>query len=322
MMAHKINSFERFWQELKRRKVFKVVAMYAGTAFIILQLFDIIANPLQLPAWSITLVIVLLCIGFIIIFLIAWIYDITPEGIKKTESIESVKKRKYQPPPVKRRPKASDIIIAAMAIIIIILLYPKVFKQDNIEKLRSSGERIVIAVMPFQNMTNDTTWNVWQDGIQANLITSLSNNPEELQVRQTESVTNLIQSKNLTNYASITPSVASALSQKLDANVFIYGSINQSGSTIRLNAQLVDSKTEDVLKSFQINGVAENILPLIDSLSLMAQNFLIKSELEKELPVGFRYYGSTNSLEAFRYFIYGQKAFHKGDFSTAVKLFS
>jgi tetratricopeptide (TPR) repeat protein len=44
--------------------------------------------------------------------------------------------------------------------------------------------------------------------------------------------------------------------------------------------------------------------------------------LEKELPVGFRYYGSTNSLEAFRYFIYGQKAFHKGDFSSAAKLFS
>lgn len=65
--------------------------MYAGTAFIILQLVDIIAQPLQLPAWTMTLVIVLLCIGFTITLLIAWIYDITPEGIMKTESIEEAK---------------------------------------------------------------------------------------------------------------------------------------------------------------------------------------------------------------------------------------
>ena len=55
-------------------------------------------------------------------------------------------------------------------------------------------------------MTNDTTWNVWQDGIQMNLITSLSNS-EELEVRQAESVNNLIQSKGITDYSSITPSI-------------------------------------------------------------------------------------------------------------------
>ena len=122
----------------------------------------------------------------------------------------------------------SRVAIVAILIIAAILAYPKIFKQDTLENLRSSGERISVAVMPFQNMTNDTIWNVWQDGIQNNLITSLSNS-EELKVRQTESITSLLQSKGLTNYASITPSVASTISQKLDANVFIYGSIKQSG---------------------------------------------------------------------------------------------
>ncbi len=105
-------------------------------------------------------------------------------------------------------------------------------------------------------MTNDTTWNVWQDGIQDILITSLSNS-EELKVRQIESITSLLQSKGLTNYASITPSVASALSRNLDASVFIHGSIKQAGSKIRLNAQLIDSKTENVFKSFEIDGPAQ-----------------------------------------------------------------
>ncbi len=255
-MAQRSNNLEKFWQELKRRKVFKVVAMYAGTAFIILQLVDIIAQPLQLPTWTITLVIILLCIGFIITLLIAWIYDITPEGIKKTESIEEAKNEESKVILVKRRIKISDIIIVAMAIVIMILLYPKVFNKDKFKDIKDADGRISVAVMPFQNMTNDTTKNFWQKMIQDILITSLANS-EELKVRQSESINTYIQSKDLTNYASITPSVASTISQKLDANVFIYGSIITEGDKIRFNAKLIDSKTEEVYKSFQINGIAD-----------------------------------------------------------------
>jgi tetratricopeptide (TPR) repeat protein len=315
-MSESSNKLIKFWEELKRRKVFKVTAMYAGTAFIILQLFDIIAQPLQLPAWTMTFVIVLLCIGFIITLLIAWIYDITPEGIKKTESIEVARKKKSQTVPVKRRLKASDIIITAMAIVIVILLYPKIFNRDKLKDIKDADGRISVAVMPFQNMTNDTIWNVWQDGIQNELITSLTNS-EGLKVRQIESITGLIQSKGLINYASITPSVASTLSQKLGANIFIYGSIKQVGNTIRVNAQLIDSKTQDGLKSFQIDGKTGNILQVTDSLSRLLQNFLIISKLKKDVFFDFQDYASTNSPEAYRYFTYGQKAFLKRDYPIA-----
>ena len=164
--------------------------------------------------------------------------------------------------------------------------------------------------MPFQNMTNDTTWNVWQEGIQNNLIGSLSNT-EELKVRQIESITSLLQSKGLTNYASITPSVASTISQKLDANIFIYGSINQAGSIIRVNAQLIDSKTEEVFKSFQIEGSfkEENIFQIIDSLSQRVKNFLLISKLEQGTRSDYQTFASTNSPEAYRYFIYGMNAY-------------
>ena len=321
-MTQKSNDFQKFWQELKRRKVFKVTAMYAGTAFIILQLVDIISQPLQLPNWTMTLVIVLLCIGFIITLLIAWIYDITPEGIKKTESIEEAKNEYSKAILVKRRIKISDIIVVAMAIVILILLYPKVFNKDKFNDIKDADGRISVAVMPFQNMTNDTTWNVWQDGIQNLLITSLSNS-EELKVRQPESINGLLQSKGLTNYASITPSVASSISQKLDANVLIFGSVNQAGSTIRVNAQLIDSKTEEVFKSFQIDGTADKILNMIDSLSVIAKDFLIISKLKKEVSLQIQPLASTDSPDAYRYFIYGNNAFFtKADFPTAIKLYS
>jgi tetratricopeptide (TPR) repeat protein len=318
-MAQRSNNLEKFWQELKRRKVFKVFAMYAGTAFIILQLVDIIAQPLQLPTWTMTLVIILLCIGFIITLLIAWIYDITPEGIKKTESIEEAKNEESKVILVKRRIKISDIIIVFMAIVIVILLYPKIFNKDKFKDIKDADGRISVAVMPFQNMTNDTTKNFWQKMIQDILITSLANS-EELKVRQSESINTYIQSKDLTNYASITPSVASTISQKLDANVFIYGSIITEGDKIRFNAKLIDSKTEEVYKSFQINGIADKIIQTIDSLSIEVKNFLIISKLEKEVSPDFKNLASTNSPEAYRYFNLGNIAFSKRDFPLAAKL--
>ena len=75
-----------FWQELKRRKVFRVIAMYAATAFIIMEAGDIMLPRLGLPDWTVTFIIVLLIIGFPISIILSWIFDITPEGVKKTES--------------------------------------------------------------------------------------------------------------------------------------------------------------------------------------------------------------------------------------------
>jgi tetratricopeptide (TPR) repeat protein len=321
-MSESTSKLIKFWQELKRRKTVKVIIAYTATAFILLQLADILTPALLLPAWTTRLVTLILIIGFPIAVIFSWVFDITPDGIMKTQSIGESENKETGRKPVKRIFKASNIIIAALVIVVGILAYPKIFKRNARENLRAKG-RISVAVMPFQNMTNDTTWNVWQNGIQINLITSLSNNPEELQVRQIESVTNLIQSKGLTNYASLTPSIASTISKRLDANVFISGSINQSGSAIRLNAQLVDSKSGDIIKSFQMDGTADSILPVIDSLSRMIDKFLIITKLGKELVRDFQPIASTNSPEAYRYLIYGDNAFFiKRDYPSATKFYS
>jgi len=200
-------------------------------------------------------------------------------------------------------------IISAFIILIIILLV--VFKSsrgDSLKELWSSEEKVSVTVMPFLNMTNDTIWDIWQDGIQNEVINSLTNS-EELRVRQIESINSLIQSKGLANYASITPSAARAISQKLKADIFVYGSIKQLGKTLRVNAQVIDSKTEDTYKSFQADGTAENILHITDSLSNKIKDFLIVSVLGKEAPRDFRQLASTYSPEAYRYYVYADKLF-------------
>jgi len=322
-MSESPNKLIKFWQELKRRKVFGVVTTYAATAYIIIEVTNNLVEPLSLPAGIAKLVILFLGAGLPIVVILSWIFDFTPQGLKKTESLEELEGKEIVIKPVKRKLRASYVLNAVLIITVIVLAYPKIFKQNTLEKLRSSGERISIAVMPFQNMTNDPTWNIWQDGIQISLISSLSNSAE-LTVRQPESVGSVIKNKELYNYASITPSVASTISQKLDANVFIYGNIMQAGAKIRINAQLINSKSKDVFKSFQIDDAPENILPLIDSLSERIRNSLIISKLRKKLPYDdeFQELLTSDSPEAFIYVIQGRKAFYDRDYPSAVKLLS
>ncbi len=267
-------------------------------------------------------VLILLIVGFLVIVILSWIFDFTPIGIKKTKSIKGIKSNETEilAQTTKKRLSVSDLIIPALIIIVIILAWLKIFNRNSLGNLRSPDGRISVAIMPFQNMTSDTTWDIWQGGIQNELIASLTN-VEELKVRQTETVNSLLRSKGLTNFASLTQSDASIISHKLDANVLVYGSINQVGDIIRLNAQLVNSKTEDTFKSFQIDGTKENILYVIDSLSLMVRNSLIITKLVEELPVYRQHRPSTTSSEAYRYYLYGENARSKRDYTTAKDMF-
>jgi len=308
-----------FWQELKRRKVIRVIIGYAAASYVILELISIIAEPFGLPGWSLKLVFVLLCVGFIISVVISWLYDITPEGVQKTKPAKNEVEKEKASKPAKRGIKVSDVIIAVLLIAVIVLVYPKIYKPDKIKQLRQKGE-ISIAVMPFQNLSGDTLKNFWQVLVQESLINRLTNS-EELKVRQTESVYALLRDTDLKNHASLTPGIASNISKKLDAGVFIHGSISQVGTLVRLNAKLVDSETEEVFKSFQVDGIQSNILELSDSLTRMINNYLIISVLEKELSHEMRHYlSSTKSAEAVKYLMEGNMAFYRRDYPASREL--
>jgi Tfp pilus assembly protein PilF/TolB-like protein len=205
------------------------------------------------------------------------------EPMEKFEEIGKEDRREKQTKPFKssRQKLMLGIFITAIILAVIVLYaFPKIFKRDTVERLRSSDGTISVAVMPFKNMTNETTWNIWQDGIRDLLITSLSNS-EELKVRQSESINTVIRSQGFTDYASFTPSAARTISQKLEAKVFVYGNIMRAGDTISLNAQLINSKTEEIIKSFQIVGPAREdmIFSMMKSLSGQVKNFLIITNL-------------------------------------------
>ena len=169
-MDKKSSRLDRFWQELKRRKVFGIVTTYAATAYIIIEVTNNLAIPLHLPEWFASLELISLLVGLPVIIILSWIFDFTPQGLKKTGSFEESEKEEPPAKSFKRRIRPSYVLNAVLLIAVIVLAYPRIFKRHSLENLRTRGE-ISVAVMPFQNLTNDTVWNIWQSGIQDEIIT-------------------------------------------------------------------------------------------------------------------------------------------------------
>jgi len=130
-MTQKARRQFRFWQELKRRGVPRVLAMYAATAFIFIEASDIIFPRLGLPDWTVTLMIILLIVGFPVAFILSWVFDITPQGVVKTGSLEDRDISKESEKPRRRRLRLSDVVIALLLIVVIILAIPRYLGKMN-----------------------------------------------------------------------------------------------------------------------------------------------------------------------------------------------
>ena len=319
-MSPKPNKLVQFWLELKRRKVFSVIAMYAGAAYIIIELVNNVSEPLHLPEWTATVVILLLVIGFPIVAIISWIFDITPSGVKKTESREMAMEQELPAESTRRKLRLSDVIIAVLVVVIGILVYPKILGGKS-KVDRDPDGRISVAVMPFQNLSGDTLFNVWQDGIQNLLITSLSNS-NELSVRQFETMYNIVGREKLINYSSFTPTFASEIATKLQANTVIIGNVHKSGNVVRITANLLDSGSEEIYKSYEIEGDSEDdFFNITDSLSSLIKNYLEIKQLDGSMFFDLKNV-LTKSTEAYKYYIQGYTFHGALDYTSAMDLYN
>jgi tetratricopeptide (TPR) repeat protein len=315
-----INRF-LFWQELKRRKVIKVGSMYAAASFAILEAFDILFPAAVIPVWTITLIAVLVIAGFGISIYLAWLYDFTEEGFRKTEPIGTVtgQEKGRERSGFKKWLTPANIIIVVLMILIGILIYPKIFNTDKFKDIRNEDGRISIAVMPFKNLTGDTLYNIWQEGLQ-NLVISTLTNSKELSVRQFSTIYPTIEENQEQNYASLTPSFASDVVQKLNTKTFILGSILKTGSKIRITAQLMNAENEEIYKTFQMEGSSkDDIFAISDTISTYIKKYFDVKVIIDE--IGYPELHETvseSSVEALRYYIAGMRSFVNLDFPTAI----
>jgi TolB-like protein len=290
---------------------------------VVIELINNVVDPLSLPGWLPTVVILLLIIGFPITAILSWIFDLTSEGVKKTESLEVSEELQDAGITGRRRLRPSDIIIAVLIIAVGILVYPKIFGSDQFEDARDPDGKVAIAVMPFENLSGDTLYNIWQGGFQNLLITTLSNS-EELSVRKYQAVNDVLDNKKDVNLSSLSPSFINVLGQKLDTKTLILGNILKAGNKIRITAQLVDAGTEEIYKTYQVDGDSENdLFNLADELAGQIKNYIeIKKISDEYLSPEYHGNSMTNSSEAFKNYIRGWDAFKYVELESAVAWFT
>ena len=317
-MSESPNKLIGFWHELKRRKVFSVVTAYAATAYIIIEVTNNLAVPLHLPDWVATLLLIILLIGLPVVIILSWVFDFTPKGIIKTGPPEELEGKEVVTKPVKRKLRASYVLNAILIITVIVMAYPRIFKRDTLESLRSSDGRISVAVMPFKNLTADTMFNIWQLGLQNLLITSLSNS-EELSVRQYETMDKILGSTEQVNYASLTPAFAADVALDLEANTVIIGNIFKTANRIHVTANLMDSRNEEIYKSCNVYGDTEDdFFAITDSLSKLIKAYLEIKELKQKYPIYDLMKVYTSSAKAFKYYIQGRTYHGQSDYKSAI----
>ncbi len=324
-MAPDPNKLTQFWTELKRRKVVRVMAMYAATAFIIMEAGDIMLPRLGLPDWTVTFIIVLLIIGFPISIILSWIFDITPEGVVKTAPNSVDAKKEIQAKPPGRLFTVSNIVITILIAIVVILAYPKVFKKDKSTFNKAVENKKVIAILPFMNNTGDSSNDHWEYGISELLISALSTS-NELTVIDNQTINEVVTNVESIQTASIGPDIAKEVAARIKVKSYISGNYLLAGSTFRINLKLIDTKSSKVLKTGYVEGKIDSIFSMVGSLSNTIKSYLEIAIIGEGTDIEITDYVTTSSPEAYRYFIQGMERLWAGDdkaylkFSKAIEI--
>jgi len=207
-----------FFEELQRRKVYRVAAAYIIAAGFIIQIGSAVFPAWELPNWTLRLVIVLLLAGFPVALILAWAYDVTPQGIQATPA----------PPGTHRRRNVIALIATGLAISAVagFFLFP-----------RASG-RIVeksIAVLPFQSLSDEKENAYFADGIQDDILTNLSK-IGDLKV---------ISRMSVMSYRGDAVRNAREIGKALGVATLLEGSVRRAGNRVRVSVQLINANNDE-----------------------------------------------------------------------------
>jgi len=208
-----------FFEEVKRRKVYRVAVGYVIAAGAIIQLASASFPAWDLPNWALRVVIVLLLIGFPIALIFAWAFDITAQGIRATP--EAVAPKTHRRRNVIMLVVTGVIISAAAGF----FLLPRV-AAHKVDKS--------IAVLPFQNLSDEKENAYFADGIQDDILTNLS------KIRELK----VISRTSVMQYRGNAPNIRD-IGKALGVSTVLEGSVRRSGNRVRVNVQLIDAATDE-----------------------------------------------------------------------------
>src|SRR5215468_9629657 len=239
-----------FFAELKRRNVYKVAVAYAIVGWLLIQIATQVFPFLEIPNWIIRLVIALVAIGFPIALVIAWAFELTPEGLKRTEDID--------PAALARQPRKHAWIVVAIvgaALSVGLFFFGRYSAQtprQNASVARTEAAALStisqksIAVLPFENLSDDKGAAYFADGIQDEILTKLASIADLKVISRTSTA----------KYKS-KPEDLKTVSQQLGVANVLEGSVQKADNKVRVNVQLIDARADSHLWAKSYDGDAE-----------------------------------------------------------------
>ena len=224
-------NFANFFAELKRRNVYKVAVAYAIVGWLVAQIATQIFPFLEIPNWVVRLIIVLIAIGFPIALVIAWAFEATPEGIKRTEVADTM-------PAVAGQKKHAWIYVVIVGAAISVALF---FLGRYTAQSREGGRppatagslaQKSIAVLPFDNLSRDPDNAFFAEGVQDEILTRLAKVADLKVIARTS-----------TQKFKSAPADLRDVAKQLDVTNILEGSVQKVNDQVRVNVQLINALT-------------------------------------------------------------------------------
>ena len=226
---------KRFFAELKRRNVYRVAVAYAVVAWLLIQIATQVFPFFEIPNWAVRLVVLLLVLGFPIALILAWAFELTPEGIQLTPSAReagAVRKRM-------RRPVFWSLIglgAAAALFLSFHLLRPAPAAPASAKESGQAPGRRAVAVLPFENLSEDKANAYFADGMQDEIITRLAKIGDLKVISRTSTLPYRAKPEKL-----------SEIARQLGVQHIVEGTVQRIADRVRINVQLIDASTDEHL---------------------------------------------------------------------------
>jgi TolB-like protein len=297
------------FNELKRRNVFKVAAVYVVVGWLLLQVSDTLVPALHLPTWFHSGVAFVLIMGFPVAIIFAWAFELTPEGLKKEKEIDSSQSIAH-----KTGRQLNFVIIAVLAIAVVFLLGKTWLADDSASVDTAAVVEQSIAVLPFENRSADAeNAEFIAVGVHDELLTLLSK-LGGLKVISRTSVERLDQDLSIPEIGAL-----------LGVATVLEGQVQRAGDRLRINVQLINATREDHLWATTYDGElsASNIFDVQSDIARM-----IADELHLQLSASDDRVldtAPTSSTEALQDYMLGRQLVERGKFESfeqAVRYFT
>src|SRR5213596_3409039 len=218
-------SSRNFFAELKRRNVYKVAVGYAVVGWLLIQVATQVFPFFEIPNWAVRLAVLLIVVGFPIALVIAWAFELTPGGIKRTEEAD----RAY---PGRSRGRAWVYVVISAGLLSAGLFFLGRYTAPNEDKIGNVPAKS-IAVLPFENLSRDPDNAYFAEGIQDEILTRLAKVADLKVISRTS-----------TQHFKSAPDNLPQIGKQLGVANILEGSVQKAADQVRVNVQLINAITD------------------------------------------------------------------------------